>query len=853
MKKYTFIKSTILAAMVSMSFTSYASEQIELLKSRIVPDLAQQEADRFPQSGTSFQDTVSQLISSMNPDGTWSDIDYEYQINADELMKHGERMLTLAAGAHYDVHPEAQNALLISLQFWAHENRENSSWWWNDIGIPRLLGPILLILGDKVPEQVKSNIVRYMPDFPSKTGANKSDISTSVIYKGLLNDNEQLVDRGINGLLDVIEITNGEGIQKDYSFHQHGKQLYSGGYGETFIKSLTFWAYHVRDLQWAFPAEKREIVVNYFLDGVRWLNWNGVLDYNVEGRGISRKVPLDNPILRAQTQYVQGLTEQRKAEAEAFQQHVNGGVSGLNGFKSFWRSDYVTKLADDHFIGIKMNSNRTEPNEYGNGENKLGFWLGFGSMFLMQDGDEYHEIFPVWDWKFVPGVTAPVLVKRPALWGKVVQSTTFTGGVTDGNVGVGVFDMNYYSTQAKKAWFSFNDEVVALGAGITSQRGEHINTTVNQTSLDGPVTVDGRVYQNGARQLVNAKWVHHDNVGYVFPENWYGQMSNNTHSGNWNRINSKYSNELVQKEVFTLRIGHGIKPTDGQYQYIILPNSDVDRTAQYAQNSPVQVVSNTSELQSVTHSSLGVTGAVFYQPGLVQLADGTSLSVDHQSVVMFDETNGTLSVSTPGVAGAEVNISLSSPKLGHRNIAVITPSLVEDLGKSVVVSLNVAEVYAQEDAFVRGGRYANTNYSDMNYLVVKNDNDSYDRKAVLKFDLSDVDTTDLSSSILKMKVRASNTDSSRQITVSRLSHNDWTQESITWNSLPTPELVGPTVNVSSAHVGEWVEFDVSSLLTDTSHGVVSLLLENRGEQSGRSDVSFFSTESDAKPTLILNH
>ncbi|MEI8597515.1 polysaccharide lyase family 8 super-sandwich domain-containing protein [Vibrio sp. M60_M31a] len=83
----------------------------------------------------------------------------------------------------------------------------------------------------------------------------------------------------------------------------------------------------------------------------------------------------------------------------------------------------------------------------------------------------------------------------------------------------------------KKAWFSFADEVVALGAGINSTHYEPVNTSVNQVLLNGDVTVDGQVVQKGSRLLTDAKWVHHDNVGYVFPDSWKGTVSNQTQAG----------------------------------------------------------------------------------------------------------------------------------------------------------------------------------------------------------------------------------------------------------------------------------------------------------------------------------
>ena len=56
-------------------------------------------------------------------------------------------------------------------------------------------------------------------------------------------------------------------------------------------------------------------------------------------------------------------------------------------------------------------------------------------------------------------------------------------------------------TQGRKAWFFFDREMVALGAGISSTRDEPVGTTLNQTLLHGPVLIDGHEVEPGESKV----------------------------------------------------------------------------------------------------------------------------------------------------------------------------------------------------------------------------------------------------------------------------------------------------------------------------------------------------------------
>jgi len=660
-----------------------------ILKQRIASDYAQIEVDLALSQGTTLKNLVNKFIATQNADGSWIDINYDL-IPTDEnpIREHLARLKTIAAGRSLELNPNAAEATIRALDYWYSADRINSNWWWNEIGKQLALGPVAMMLDDELPSSLAEKIANDMPTRPYKTSANRTEISKGVIWGGLIKNLESQVKIGLDGIEETIVVTDKEGIQADYSFQQHGPQLYTAGYGRDYFSTVSYWAYQVRDLQWNFSSKSVDILSHYLLDGVRWSNSHGTLDYNASGRGISRPdTPNFSPMLN-EINYIAELNPSRKQEADEFKQHVQGGESGLQGFKSFWRSDYAVKMGANHFISIKMNSARTVPTESGNNENLKGQWLGFGSTFIMQRGDEYRNLFPVWDWRTLPGVTAPHTDNTPAAWGKIEQTNTFVGIVSDGKYGVATMDMNYFDTKAQKSWFSFDDELVALGTGIESTRNENVSTTVNQARLNGPVTVDGVIYDKGSRPLVGANWVHHDNVGYVFPVNYSGHMSNQIENGRWKTINDGESDNLVEEQVFMLRIDHGRQPTNMSYQYIIVPEKTAEETKQYAQDMPVTVLTNTKQIQAVRHNDLNVTGLIFYKAGTQDLGNGTLITVDKPSAILIDESNEEpqVTLSTPGV-GANVKVTFERNGI-IKSANVLTSSEINLLGKSVMVDFS---------------------------------------------------------------------------------------------------------------------------------------------------------------------
>lgn len=871
------------------------STEIDTLKIRLTPDFVDKEVRRSQGKGMELSAMASAHLESQAPDGSWDDIDYaDTSRSSWSPADHLGRLRTMAAAYRYtldsaiskkDKKPKKEKKLkssklkkkiqmeldllragiLNGLDYWYMVSPTSDNWWWADIGGPLHLGPVGLIMESTLSPSQLASIVQDMPKAPSMTGGNRTDISKGVVYGGLLLADSNRVASGLQGIQEAIVITNGEGIQADSSFHQHGPQLHNGSYGKVFFGTAVYWAYLVRDLQWAFSQEKTDILSAYFLDGDRWMTRAGTIDYSTAGRSISRPGSSNpsNGGLLAQADYIAALTPSRSEEVDAYKAHLEGGVSGLNGHKHFWRSDYAVNMRDDYLFSVRMSSNRVEATETGNGENLLGYWLGFGNTFLMLRGDEYRNIFPVWDWKYIPGVTSPAFEGEAARWGAIVHPSRFVGGVSNGKYGVTVMDLDAMDTRAKKAWFSFENEVVALGAGITSSNELDITTTVNQSLLKGAVTVDGLVYESGETDLSYATWVHHDNVGYVFPKYWYGSMSNQAQTGSWNRINSNYSDEPISKDVFLLKIAHGLQPENDSYEYILVPGVTAEETQAYSDASPVTVLENSSVIQAVRHENLNQVGIVFHEAGSLEVTPGVTVSVDKPSALLIDQSqmDPVISVSTPGTAGGSIKVCMQYEGGEVMVDSIPMPAAPEELGKTVTKVFSgepgdcdpaptSTRLLPTDDAFVRSGQYADQNYGKSSYMVVDgNTGSDYKRKSFLQWDLSAIGANNVSKAEVRLHV---NNVASVPMEVNVHKTGDkWSESFITWNNRPESGwlFTTPVVNTS----GEWISFDVTDFVKAelAKDSVMSMVLEP-GTEGIRLGLAS-KERADLEPELVITH
>ncbi|MDF2441096.1 MAG: chondroitin lyase, partial [Abditibacteriota bacterium] len=444
---------------------------------------------------------------------------------------------------------------------------------------------------------------------------------------------------------------NGEGIQVDWSFHQHGAVLYNGGYGAAFTSDCAQFIAYARGTRFAVADERLRLFENFLLDGQQWMVRGIFYDYSVIGRQIVRSNQTASGLLRV-TNILAAAPGPRRAELANFYARLSGhaNATSLTGNRHFWMSDFMTHHRPGYYTSARMFSTRTfNTDGYINSEGKKSHHVADGVTYIFRRGDEYKDIFPVWDWRRVPGITAeqsaaPLDPARMQSKGK----TSFVGGVSDGTYGASAMHLLREPLAARKAWFYFDDEFVCLGAGISSTSENTVLTSVNQALLSGEVRVSGQAaaLARGEHELPNAQWVWHDGVGYLFPRPARVHVKNEAQRGSWAEIGAG-ADTPVSRDVFSVWLDHGTRPSESTYEYIVVPNSTPQTLAARTKTrtNALEVVSNTPMLQAVRHRGAKVLQAVFHQAGTLAGGPGWTVAADHPCLLQLREVAGGLQVT----------------------------------------------------------------------------------------------------------------------------------------------------------------------------------------------------------------
>ena len=629
---------------------------------------------------------VQRLMDTLEPDGSWPEIDYQDQRrSAWRTPRHLGNVFLLARAyrsprSKLRQSSELYSALQASLEYWLAHDFKNPNWWWNEIGVPRGLAPILLLIGDELSDQQRKKGLEILGRAKiGMTGQNLVWVTEITALRGILEQDPELVAKAYRRVAEEISVGTGEGIQPDFSFHQHGPCLYSHGYGAVFVVDCTRIATQVAGTAVALPPEKISLLSSMLLDGSQWMARGSSTDFGAEGREITRRGQTAGHLAAAAGNMLK-LPTGREEELRALAARASDEPAPpLEGNRHFWRSDIMTHHREAYYTSARMFSSRLANTDSPcNSEGLVSHHLADGCNIVLRTGREYRDIFPVWDWQKIPGTTVeqkPKLTGSPRSQGK----QSFVGGVSDGTYGMAAFDLAREAFSARKSWFFFDREYVCLGAGITCGSDNRVVTTVNQCILEGDVLIagpsPGRKLDRGVHSLENPPWIWHDQVGYVFLQPTRIGLRNEMQRGSRWEINHQYPKDEVGHDVFTAWINHGVGPRDDSYAYLVVP--DVDRTSieSWATKSSLEIVANQPTLQAVRHNGLKIAGAAFYQPANVAIGPGLTLSLDTPCLVLLREMPGQLviSMSNPknkpatvrmevgGVWGGEGTETLSDP------------------------------------------------------------------------------------------------------------------------------------------------------------------------------------------------
>lgn len=670
-------------------------DDFEIVKERVVAELLKTSID---------DDRAETIINKMNEDGSFQDINYtDLSRTAGFPQRNHTYNLVYLAKAYksktssFYKSKKLKKHITNGFKYWVDNDFVGDNWHNNQISTPTNLVNLMLIMGEELPKDLVEKGQPIIGRAHMKaSGARPS--GDRIVIAGILAKNLLFIDdrEEFDHIIELIEgevkfSTGKRGMQHDYSFHHRTDRVNnttSYGYGK-YANAFGEWSYYVAHTKYAFSVEKINHLVDYYLDGIyKQMVYGVYADISVKNRSISHKARFEPHSILEIERLLQS-TDYRKDELEEIISLRKGEATPSRSFsKFFWQTEHFVVQRPDFYTTVRMYSTRNRNMEVPyNGPGKTTHHRADGTNYVMLKGDEYHNIWPVYDWQKISGTT---IMQKPELYGPdEIQKdglTDFVGAVTDGLYGAVAFDFRspHDMLKAKKSWFFFDEEYVCLGTDINSRPRLPVVTTINQVLLKSDVTImqDGKieVLPQGSRELEHVSWVHQDKIGYILPEPTGISISNQAEEGRWSDITDQknISEEIVNEEVFMLGFNHGNRPDNASYQYIVVPNVSTKELIETAGNNrSIEILSNTSAIQAVKSNKLGISQLAFYKAGEVEISEDYKVSMDSQGMAML---------KMKGSRIEELTVSDPSRKLSRMMITV--PGIYNPSGDNIVAYPN---------------------------------------------------------------------------------------------------------------------------------------------------------------------
>ncbi|MBE6731230.1 MAG: hypothetical protein E7564_06040 [Ruminococcaceae bacterium] len=534
----------------------------------------------------------------------WGDINYACQNRAMwDCANHYSRMLSILIenGTERLIKDEEYRIKMTgALKFWLEKDFINSNWWHNDIGTPGSVGDITIILSDFLDRETLNKAVNIIS---RGSMATRSDISekwtgTNLLWGGvntvkhaLLIKDSALVLKAVNRISDEIRIDK-EGIQPDGSFFQHGRRLYSGGYGRSFAYDIAKLAYYLQGSEYQFSNEKLSLFLTHVLDGVRYMTRGDALDFAAINRELAREDAVKTGLIKRALGLMVNIEEMpRKEEIKAYLNSISGKEQ-FEGTKLFPHAMMLCHHSKGVYVGAKFTSDKLWDQDTCNGEGELCLNMTYGTHTnIMRDGSEYLNIAPLWDFSKIPGTTARNETDEELQskfdkhnWCCDPLPNDHFGCRQKGNKALIFEKAQHDFISAFVTDFAFEGGFVSLGAGIKDEKGQMLTTTIDQCNFKGEVIRE------------NESIIHHK-VRYTPLENTKAQYSVIHAEGDWKRVDKFRRSKKAKGDILLITIDHcGENEKENKYAYMVSSGErDVPR---------VKVIKNDEKAQAIlTHDN----------------------------------------------------------------------------------------------------------------------------------------------------------------------------------------------------------------------------------------------------------
>ena len=722
------------ALVLSLVATAASAADIDVVRQNFVDYYTAGGADRTaPRMRDAIGGLESQARQVTAPgfllsDGSWNDINYTERPDGGwSPWEHSRRLIIMAKayrtpGQALHGNPmlrtQIESALGYTRNFYGATVLPLGNWWFWTIGIPLDLAPTLVLMRGDVDPKIYDDLVLALSTRigssptgrgivgPVPTGQNLVWSSYTHLCLALLKDDVARLALVRDAMAKATLPTTGEGIKSDASFHQHGAQLYTGGYGGSFANDVAKYALFTRGTQYGLPPVSLAAFSDYVADGVAWSLYGNYFDVSVISREVARESTTGyNGIaaLLQASQFDSPRAMEIRAAAARMLQTWNWGLptelAGLaaiterarwtpawpEGHRHYFNSDYTVHRRNGWYASVKMFSTRTKSGESTNDENVRGSRQSDGRFYLVLRGDEYfgRNIWPAFDWTRLPGTTVE---QKPstadATYGYGTRA--FAGGTGDGRNGVSAMELSPLNSTlfARKSFFFFDDAIVFLTNSITSPAGNRVETIVNQWPL----------LNNASQVTSGSDWNVLENVGTWYPTGQAAQTVRETRTGTWAALGGSSDTTQHSRTFVTTYIDHGTSPMNATAEYVLVPNVSPSAMRTWAASRPLSILANTAQVSAVRDLRDQSLGIVFWSATSVDGIQSDAAAV----VYLTTSANGrtmTLSAADPNGAATGI-VRLTIPgrwrATGAKATAGVRSTVVEIPkagGKTTTVAL----------------------------------------------------------------------------------------------------------------------------------------------------------------------
>lgn len=569
------------------------------------------------------------------------------------------------------------------------------------------------------------------------TGSNRLDFCKNYMVANILQKNKAAVEDSMSKAFadsgHVIEIVkSGDGFYYDGSTVFHGNKAYTSGYGRALIAASGAYLHVLEGVPEyeSYINDKVDLLSQVIMVNYVPAAWQGILSDVTAGRGISRQLQSaevrglsfingmvmigrlakdeDRKQVLGTLKYwveqnpriVENLLDPTSKEPNyPFVKYYNealkdDSIASISTPEKDYAMNQMAKFfhnRKDYSFNISMYNDKITNTEVANTENSKGFHLGDGWTVLNNSdltqylGDTYATI----DWKRLPGTTVDTLPidKLLDIGDKVSPQQWVGGSVIDGRYGAcgmildksnSIPDKKGYKMdlKANKSWFTFDDEIVEMGSGITSTQGRSVETTVENRKIlpdaSNEFEVNGKTVANGSEDTVkNAKYAHlsgnteGSDIGYYFPAENTLHVKSEARSGYWKDINAMpigFTADETEKtdNYATMWFDHGVDPDNSAYSYVLLPGMNDEQVKAYAEDPQVEILAQTKDVHAVRHNGLHITAINNFSSEPVTVE---GITVDKEASVMvrtYEDGSIQVSAMSPIRDTEEINVTLDS-------------------------------------------------------------------------------------------------------------------------------------------------------------------------------------------------